>query len=182
MIELFQLYKNLHEEGVIFSFCGPASQAVVEGIGETLRRRMEVQGVGAGLINKVFSVFIEQIHNMLHYSSEKIPDEPTDEDELRFGIILIGMRNDKYYVRCGNYVANQHVQGLADLLSTLHGLDKDGLKALYKERRRSLESLEGSKGAGLGFIEMARKASEPLTYDFIQVNDTLSFFSITTII
>ncbi len=182
MIELFSLYKNLKAEGVIFSFCGPASQAVVEGIGETLRRRMEVQGVGAGLINKVFSVFIEQIHNVLHYSSEKLPDEPTDEDELRFGIILIGMRDGKYYVRCGNYVANEHVQALSDLLKKLQDLDKDGLKALYKERRRSAESLAGSKGAGLGFIEMARKASEPLIFDLSRVDDKLSFFSITTII
>jgi hypothetical protein len=182
MIDIFDLYKNLKGEGIIFCFCGSTSQAVVEGIGETLRQRMELEGVGTNVINKVFSVFIEQIHNILHYSAEKIPDDQTVEDELRFGIVLVGRLNGGYYVRCGNFVSNTHLKTLSTLLEEIRGMDKDELKTLYKERRRSAEPADGSKGAGLGFIEMARKASEPLKFDFTAVDDDSSFFSITTII
>ena len=182
MINIFDLYNNLKEEGVIFCFCGPTSQAVVEGIGETLRQRMELEGVGPSVISRVFSVFIEQIHNILHYSGEKIPDDQTVEGELRFGIVLVGMWKDRYYVRCGNFVPNRHVVTLSELLEQLQGMDKEQLKALYKDRRRSSEACDNSKGAGLGFIEMARKASEPLKFDFIAVDDDTSFFSITAII
>jgi hypothetical protein len=182
MIDIFDLYKNLKKEGLIFCFCGPTSQAVVEGIGETLRQRMELEGVGASVINRVFSVFIEQIHNILHYSGEKIPDDQTIEGELRFGIVLVGTWEGRYYVRCGNFVLNRHVGTLTELLEQLRGMDKDELKTLYKERRRSTEAPDNSKGAGLGFIEMARKASEPLKFDFTAADDDRSFFSITTII
>lgn len=182
MIEIYDLYRNLKDEGVIFCFCGPATQAVVEGIGETLRQRMELEGAGTSLINRVFSVFIEQIHNILHYSGEKIPEDRTADDELRFGIVLIGTRGNSYYVRCGNFVSNRHVRALSEHLERLQGMDKDQLKTLYKERRRSAGPSNDSKGAGLGFIEMARKASEPLKFDFTAVDAGRSFFSITTII
>ncbi len=182
MIEIFDLYKALKEEGVVFCFCGPTSQAVVEGIGETLRQRMELEGVGTSVINRVFSVFIEQIHNILHYSSEKIPEDGNVDDELRFGIVLVGRNGRNFYVRCGNFVSKSRVKPLSELLERLQGLDKDQLKALYKERRRSAEPDDDSKGAGLGFIEMARKASEPLKFGFTAVDDDRSFFSITTII
>ena len=182
MIDTFDLYKDLKKNGVIFCFCGPASQSVVEGIGDTLCQRMQLEGVGANVINKVFSVFIEQIHNILHYSAEKIPDAKTVEGELRFGIVLVGMWEGKYYVRCGNFVPIMHVEALSRLLEQLRGMDKDELKALFKERRRSPEASDNSKGAGLGFIEMARKASEPLNYDFSTVDDATSFFSITATI
>lgn len=182
MINIFDLYNNLKAEGAIFCFCGPTSQAVVEGIGETLRQRMELEGVGPSVINRVFSVFIEQIHNILHYSGEKIPDDQTIEGELRFGIVIVGMWEGRYYVRCGNFVLNEHVRTLSDLIEQLQGMDKEQLKVMYKERRRSAEVCDNSKGAGLGFIEMARKASEPLRFDFTAVDDDRSFFSITTII
>jgi hypothetical protein len=182
MIDAFDLYKHLKKDGVIFCFCGPTSQAVVEGIGETLRQRMELEGVGTSVINRVFSVFIEQIHNVLHYSCEKIPDAETCEGELRFGIVLVGMWEGRYYVRCGNFVPYMHVETLSRLLEQLQGMDKDELKTLYKERRRSTDASENSKGAGLGFIEMARKASEPLKFDFTAVDEATSFFSITATI
>lgn len=182
MIEIFSLYQKLKQEGVIFCFCGPTSQLVVEGIGETLRQRMELEGVGASVINRVFSVFIEQIHNVLHYSGEKIPEEGTVDDELRFGIVLLGTSGKRYFVRCGNFVSREHVGALSVLLQRLQAMDKDQLKALYKERRRSAGTCDNSKGAGLGLIEMARKASEPLSFDFASVDDDTSFFSITAII
>ncbi len=155
---------------------------MVEGIGETLRQRMELEGVGTSVINRVFSVFIEQIHNILHYSGEKIPEDRTADDELRFGIVLVGRSGNSYYVRCGNFVSNSRVGPLSALLERLQGMNKDQLKALYRERRKSPETGDDSKGAGLGFIEMARKASEPLRFDFKAVDDDRTFFSITTII
>jgi len=56
-------------------------------------------------------------------------------------------------------------------------MDKDELKIYYKERRRA--DREGdSKGAGIGFIEMARKSSQPLEFSFQKIDDKHSFFTI----
>ena len=49
-------------------------------------------------------------------------------------------------------------------------MSKDELKALYKEQLRA-EPEKGSKGAGLGFMEIARRASKPIEFDFTDVDD-----------
>ena len=84
MIDIFNLYENLKEDGVIFCFSGSTSQSIIEGIGGALRQKMELEGAGPSVINRVFAVFIEQIHNILHYSEEKVTQEP----RARRGIAL----------------------------------------------------------------------------------------------
>jgi hypothetical protein len=70
---------------------------------------------------------------------------------------------------------------IKDQVDELRSLGPDELKALYKERRKNPPP-EGSRGAGLGLIEMARKASRPIEIDFTPVDETLSFLSITVFI
>ena len=50
---------------------------------------------------------------------------------------------------------------------------------MYKETLKS-ETPEGSKGAGVGFIEIARRSSKPIRFDFIDVDDRFSFFALET--
>ena len=54
------------------------------------------------------------------------------------------------------------------------------LKAFYKQKLRA-DSEEGSKGAGVGLIEIARKSSE-FDFDFIDLNDGTSFFLLRSIL
>ncbi len=60
-------------------------------------------------------------------------------------------------------------------------MSKDELKEYYKAQRRKSPE-EGSKGAGLGFIDMAKKASEPIEFDFKPIDEKVSFFSLKTVI
>ncbi|MDQ7781645.1 MAG: SiaB family protein kinase [Desulfomonilaceae bacterium] len=181
-LNMFDLYKNLTKEGIIFCFCGSASQSIVEGIGETLWHRMEIEGHEISVIGKVFPIFVEQMQNIVSHSAEIIKVESDDSEELRFGIILVGIEDGRFYVRCGNYIENERSEELSRTLRELQSMDKQQLKAHFKERRKTARSVGTGKGSGLGFIEMARKASEPLDFDITRVNDERSFFSLTTII
>jgi hypothetical protein len=53
---------------------------------------------------------------------------------------------------------------------------------VHKELRPPAESSDISNGAALGFIEMERKASEPLEFHVTAVDDKQYVFSITTLI
>ena len=59
-------------------------------------------------------------------------------------------------------------------IEDLKNMSDDDLKAFYKQKLRA-EQEEGSKGAGVGLIEIARKSSE-FDFDFIDLNDGTSFF------
>lgn len=178
--DVFDLYKNLTNQSIIFCFCGSASQLVTEGIGETLLQRMELEGTDTSIVGRVFQIFVEQMQNIVNYSAEKIPLAATDGEELRVGILVVGKENGRFTVHCGNYIENEEVSFLTNTLRNIQTMDKEQLKALYKERRRSSEG--GPRGAGLGFIDMARKASKPLEFSITPVDEHRSFFSLTTVI
>ncbi|MFH1118113.1 MAG: SiaB family protein kinase [Pseudomonadota bacterium] len=181
-LNMFDLYKNLTSEGIIFCFCGSASQSIVEGIGETLWHRMEIEGHEISVIGKVFPIFVEQMQNIVSHSADRINAENDHSEELRFGIVIVGIEDGRFYVRCGNYVENEKAKDLNSKLRTLQSMDKEQLKAHFKEQRKAAKAKGSEKGSGLGFIEMARKASEPLDFEITPVDEERSFFSLTTVI
>jgi SiaC family regulatory phosphoprotein/Family of unknown function (DUF6272) len=94
--------------------------------------------------------------------------------EIRYGILTIGKEGNDYVVCAGNLVVRSDVDRLNAKLSKIIDLSKDELKALYKEQLRA-EPEVGSKGAGLGFMEIARRASKPLEFDFTNIDANHAF-------
>ena len=174
---LHTFYEELNKEGVIFCFNGPASQSVVEGVGEALRMRMDLEDAGMTTTRRVFAIFVEQIQNVINYSSERRPVRPGNGNGLSFGVIVVGREGEKYYVMCGNRVEAAKGDHLAQKVQQIRNMDKEALKAFYKEQRRR-QPAEGSKGAGLGIIEMARHSTEPLDFSIVSLTAQESFFTI----
>jgi hypothetical protein len=94
------------------------------------------------------------------------------------GTITVGMEEDNhYYVICGNMLPTDKVEKLNHRLTMIQNMNQDELKQYYKEQRRMTPDVE-SKGAGLGFIEMARKSSSAIEFDFHRLDEINSYFTI----
>ncbi|MDM8558633.1 SiaB family protein kinase [Candidatus Parabeggiatoa sp. HSG14] len=179
MLENFyELKTELHKRGIFFCFSGPISQELMVGVGDTLRNKMKLDEANSSTIIKVFSMFVEQAQNIIHYSAEKTPQDQCCA-ELSSGIIGVGYENGHYYVLCGNVIENEGVDGLCEQLTKLQQMDKDELKRYYKEQRKK-KAPNSSKGAGLGFIELARKSVTPIEFDVQKIDEKSSFFSLKT--
>ena len=177
--QIQKFYEQLKDEGIVFSFTGPVSQSLLEGIGETLRKKMTLEETSTNVTQKVFSIFVELMQNVINYSAEKGTGEY--EQDLSFGILIIGKRDEHFYIQCGNYITQEQKGPLTEKLSKIQSMNKDELKKYYKEQRRK-ESEDGSKGAGLGFIEMARKATRPISFDMIPIQSGKEFFVVTAVV
>jgi hypothetical protein len=177
LLNLYELYKNAKAKNIIFYYSGPIAHASIEGVAATLRKNLQYEGTDEITSNAVFSVFIEQVQNILNYSAEKFSDINSDDEDLRAGVVAIGYEEGFYCIYCGNKVYNQDIPKIKENIDSVRNLDKEHLKALYKERRR-MEPPPSSKGAGLGLIEMARKAVKPIDYTFIPMDEEYSFFTI----
>lgn len=164
---LYDFYRDIKGKRIIFCYSGPIAHVGLEGVAQTLRRNLEMEQNNGNATQAVFSVFIEQMQNVLNYSAERPgPSDAENADgaapDLRVGIVIVGMDDDGYCILCGNNIHNRDRERIAARIDEIRNLDKNELKALYKERRRQT-SEPGSKGAGLGLIEMARKAGNPST-------------------
>lgn len=177
LTHLHSLYEELKRDGVMFCFSGPTSQSVVEGIGQALKRKMELEETGMTTIQRVFSIFVEQMQNIVNYSIEMTPASPDSGCELRHGVVVVGRCDNKFYVICGNKVRIAQSEKMLASIRRLQQMNKQELKEHYKRMRRQEPDPE-SKGAGLGFIEIFRRSSEPLQCHVAPIDSDTVFFSI----
>lgn len=177
--ELFDIRSILRKQGIIFAYSGPVTETVLSGVGEAIKQKLVIDDADTKTLRSVFAVFVEQMQNMIHYSAEKMPKRISESPftELRYGILTIGREGDDYVVHAGNLVVRSDVERLQLRLSEIRSMNKEELRALRKERLRS-DPEEGSKGAGIGFMEIARRSSKPIEFDFTDVDDEHAFFAL----
>ncbi len=174
---LFRYYEEMRREGVILYFNGPLSQAVVESIAELMRSKMNAEDAGMGSVQRVFSILVEQMQNIVRYSSERQISSEDQQGEMAQGQVVVGREEDgRFFVACGNKMLTGDCNELSRHIEALRRMTPDELKAYYRERRKQKAPVS-SKGGGLGFIEMARKAARPMDFDIRPLDGDTSFFS-----
>lgn len=176
--ELADLRDTMQNDKIMFCFSGYMTEDVLTGIGGALKKKLELEEADRTTSKSLFSIFVELVQNVIRYSAEfdESPEKP-DLMDLRYGVLTVGISDNHYFVACGNLVTRTDADRLSKGLKHIQALDKDGLKALYKETLKG-ETPEGSKGAGVGFIEIARRAGNGFEYDFESVDDEHAFFAV----
>lgn len=179
--DLYDFRALLKRKRVIFCYSGYVTEAVLAGVGDALKQKMTIDEANTKTIRSVFAVFVEQMQNMIRYSAEKEPELVASGEvppvELRYGVLAISHGDDGFAVEAGNLVLHGDVDPLRERLSRLAGADKDELRSLYKEQLKAVPEDTG-KGAGIGLIEIARRASKPIVFDFLEVDDRFTFFTL----
>lgn len=180
--QLMDLRSKLHTQGVIFAYSGYVTEPVLSGVGEALKQKLTIDDADTKTLRSVFAIFVEQMQNIIRYSAEMQHAPPPASDakalkEIRYGILTIGKVEMDYVVCAGNLVRQSDVERLRERLSRIRDMSKEQLKAVYKEQLRA-DPEEGSKGAGLGFMEIARRATRPIEFDFMEVDADHAFFAL----
>ena len=175
-MNLFDLKESLDSAGALITFSGSFTHGIIEELGTAVRKYLESDDVQKSAMMDVFSVYVEAAQNVSNYTSSKLEtgDSPLIANS---SIVVIAKQEARYEVRAGNLVHNADVAALKERIQALLTLDKAGLKTLYKEQLRK-ERPAGVSNAGLGFIDMARRASRPLEYEVTPVDQDRSFFSL----
>lgn len=173
--QMYEFRGYLQERGIIFCYSGYITEEVLTGIGHAIKKKLELENTEKNISRGLFSIFVEQVQNVIRYSAETITGDGTEsEKELRYGVLTVGKNDDTYFVSCCNLIMQTDVDRLGASLNHIQNLDKKGLKTLYKEILKG-DTPEGSKGAGVGFIDIARRATD-FEYDFMKVDDDHSYF------
>ena len=168
-LEGFNEFRNTaSRQGILFFYSGYFSQNIVAAMADAVKHRLESQAAKGSTLRKVFSAFIEMAQNILHYSAEHLTDENATDHEMRFGTVALGKQDDSYFVVCGNLVPQDTVSHLSAKMDAIRNMTAEEIKAAYKQTLRS-ESEAGSKGAGLGFLTLARDSTQPIEYSFVNL-------------
>lgn len=177
----YTFMKEFKRRGVFFSFNGPISDVIVKEIVDILKHILKSENAGTSTIFNLFSVVVELLQNMHYYSATRTKQGESDEDEkdMGLGMLFMGIENNDYFILCGNPISNHKIESLKQKLAVIRDMDKKQLRRYYKEKLK-MQPDEDSRGAGLGLIEVAKKAAKPIEYNFQPIDDEISFFSFQT--
>jgi hypothetical protein len=180
---LIDVFTMFHEEadanGIVFYYNGILSQNVITTISDSLKQKLQTQDESGARSRKIFSTFIEMIQNAMHYSP--------DYSNAKEGSIIVGKKDGKYFVISANFIQKQHETRISEKLDAIQKMSADEIKQAYRTQLKSDQHHEDtiSKGAGLGFLTLARDSIEPIEYMFREAlgyeNELSCFYLKTTI-
>jgi hypothetical protein len=181
--DLARQYGEMTEKGILMSFKGAFAQPIIVEIGQTLRSKIAAQPIESItertlVMKKIFAIFVELAQNVMFYSAEQELDEYGKECGV--GILVISENADTYCVSSGNQIALADEESICARCEALRTLSKDELKERYAEQRRLPRG--GSKGAGLGFLDIARRADLPLEYAVTPLSGDRALFMLSAYI
>jgi hypothetical protein len=174
MVDAFNIYDKMEKNNILLSFKGDVTSELLTSILQIMENKMDNMQEEPKMKKKVYNVLVECLQNLYHHMDD-VADAAGDIN--RSAIFMIGKLNNAYTITTGNYIANENVHGLKNRLDEVNALTKEELKEYYKKVLNNGEmSLKG--GGGLGMIDIARKTGEKLDYNFLEIDNKVSFFTL----
>ena len=156
---------------LILVYQGEFTQETTKSILAMAERNLDSTGEESSIKRKVFNVMVEALQNIVKHSDELVDGEIRSHT----AIFLIGKEKDKFSIMAGNPIQKKNMVSLKEKLEHINSLDKEGLKELYKSIIKNT-TISDKGGAGLGFVDMARKSGEKLDFEFPEMSPEYCFF------
>lgn len=170
---IYDLHRTMMAQQLILVYQGEFTQESTKSILAMAERNLDTAGEDSSIRRKVFNVMVEALQNIVKHTDEMVDGNVRSNA----AIFLIGRDDKSYSIMSGNPIQKTNIQKLTNTLEKINALDKEGLKEMYKHIIKNT-TISDKGGAGLGFVDMARKSGEKLEYQFPEMNAEYSFFSL----
>ena len=164
-----------HEFSLVYE--GEINHQITKTFTAMAEENMNKMSEDASVKKKVFHVMVECLQNISKHAEEPDNDDPTKGT----GIFIVGRREEAYQIITGNMVDEKKKNDLTQMLDMINSLNKDELKELYQKQLKE-GAISEKGGAGLGFIDIARKTGQKIEYYFDPLTDNQYFFLLRTTI
>jgi len=172
----YGFYRTMKEHKITLVYEGEITHQLTKAFTSLAESDMS-KGEESGTVQKrVFHVMVECLQNL-----SKHADDAGINDYLYSGrgLFIVSKDDHEYAITTGNAIENSKIETLKAMLENINSLDKEALNELYKKQMKE-GVLSAKGGAGLGLIDIARKTGNRLEYHFLYINDSLSFFLLTS--
>ncbi|RPH32940.1 MAG: hypothetical protein EHM93_07095 [Bacteroidales bacterium] len=175
---VYDFYKSMKAHEITLVYEGEITHQITKAFTSLTESNMAKEEESNTVQKKVFHVMVECLQNISKHA------DSFGSDDFLFagrGIFMVSKGDIEYHVTTGNVIENAKIEELTRILDHINVLDKEGLKQLYKTQMRE-GRLSEKGGAGLGFIDIARKTGRKLEFHFLSIDEENSFFILTSTI
>jgi len=170
--QISAFHRLMDEKDIALVYCGEFSQELNKTLLAFTERKFKAENLEDNTRRRIFNIMVELLQNM---SKNKV--EITEDTPEVSAIFMLGTHNNEFLLMSSNMISNDKIQPLKSRLDQVNSLDKEGLKQLYKDVRLT-SSFNDTSGAGIGIIDIARKAESRLEYNFEELDARYSLFSL----
>lgn len=167
----FDYHTPINETDSIISYKGSVTADILSEIAKEINITFSNNRI---IRRKLVAIFIELAQNISFYSVEFNQFGTSKE---RVGTIILFEDEQKYTLIAGNLVQTQEIEELQSQFKIVNSLTHQELRK-YKREQRDLPTNHNSKGAGIGFIQVALISNNPLEIVTRKLSEGLSFFSL----
>ena len=169
---ILDFYKYMREYEISLVYEGEITQAIIKAFLSLTETKMMQQEEPGAVQRKVFHVMVECLQNVSKYS-----DSTIEQNYLYagMGVFVVTRSTTEYRITTGNAMETKKISDLKATLAKINEMDKDQLNEAYKRQIKD-GALHDKGGAGLGFIDIRRKTGTNLSYEFMEIDEEMSFF------
>lgn len=168
--ETKEMYAMMESQKILLQYKGDFSQKSILPILNIVEENLVGTAQQRSLAKRVGHVLVEILQNISKHAEES--------SGIRDGIILIGEDDSSIFVQAGNVVNDLEVSEFKSWLEELSKMSDAELREMHQTRMKESVTLEDKTKSGLGLIEIARAIAGPWHFQFDNVDDAHSFFSL----
>jgi hypothetical protein len=175
---VYDFYLKMKRNNINLAYEGEITHQITKAFSSLPENNM-IRAEAYSSVQKIgFRVMVECLQNISKHADNQFNYISSKDGR---GIFLVSKDETEYNVTTGNVVKNEKIDELKQMLEHINQLDKQELNKLYKQKIKE-GRLSEKGGAGLGFIDIARKTGQKLVYSFIKIDEEKSFFVLTSTI
>lgn len=165
-------YNRLRDDQTVFSYLGKLSDDEFDSVLSHIEKVLITNIDSKSSVKKVFNILIESTQNLHSYLSDHAQ---LNEKE---NVIVVVKECDEYYsIMTGNYLLKSEISVIKSRIDIINTLSKKEVRELYRGIL-DVGMLGQSGGAGLGFVDLARRSDNKLTYSFKEIDHKFAFFTL----
>lgn len=182
MINIYNYYDKMERSNTMLAFKGAVTSDLLDSILQIMENKLESLKETPKVKRKVFNVLVECLQNLYHHIDDVFEGRSYRTiPEKKSAIFMIGRVPNGYNIVTGNFIVNSNVDVVKDRIDRINDMDRSELKEYYQQvLNNGQRSAKG--GSGLGFIDIARKSGQKLKYNFMDIDDASSFFSLNVLV
>ncbi len=175
---VYNFYLKMKQNKINLAYEGEITHQITKAFTALTENNMIKDEDYGSVQKKVFHVMVECLQNISKHADNQFNYVESKDGR---GLFLVSKDEKEYNVTTGNIVKNDKINELEKMLNHINQLDKISLNKLYKQKIKE-GRLSEKGGAGLGFIDIARKTGKKLIYNFIKIDEQKSLFVLTSTI
>jgi len=154
------------DDKTLYNFCGKVNEDILINCTKDIENILKEQGAKPEKIRSVFELVVETLQNMLNYSvCTKEYEKDKKESPCSF-TLSYQSESDSYIIDSCNLIEKDKKEIIEQKLAEVKDLTKKELRKLALKKVRTKVDRHHD-GAGLGFIAMAKKSTEPIHAEFL---------------